>query len=115
MSVAHDEQGRISKASLTRRIIISIYQGNTFHVILVLRLCLRPNTFGDMIFKLLEQGLIVLQVTYPSMKHRIHMKTSLLLDNLATDLMLSIWACCKGQSQSSISTYQYIPVYTGMY
>ena len=35
------------------------------------------------------------------------MKTSLLLDKLATDLMFSIWACCKGQSTSSISTYQY--------
>jgi hypothetical protein len=48
--------------------MISIRQGNTFHVILVLRLCLRSNIFGDMRFELLQQGLIVLQVTCPSMK-----------------------------------------------
>ena len=43
------------------------------------------------------------------------MKTSLLLDKLATDLMFSIWACCKGQSTSSISIYKYELVRTGMY
>jgi hypothetical protein len=48
--------------------MISIRQGNTFHVILVLRLCLRSNIFGDMSFELLQKGLIVLQVICPSMK-----------------------------------------------
>jgi hypothetical protein len=52
------------------QIMISIRQGNKFHVILVLRLCLRSNVFGDMSFELLrlQQGLIVLQVTSPSIK-----------------------------------------------
>jgi hypothetical protein len=68
MSVAHDEQGWIQEACLTWQIMISISQGNTFHVILVFRLCLRSSIFGNMIFKLLQQGLIVLQVTCPSMK-----------------------------------------------
>jgi hypothetical protein len=47
--------------------MISIRQGYTFHFILVLRLCLRSICLGD-IFELLQQGLIVLQVTSPSMK-----------------------------------------------
>jgi hypothetical protein len=68
MSVAHDEQGWIPEACFTWQIMISIRQGNTFHVILVLRLCLRSTIFGDMSFKLLQEGLIVLQVTCPSMK-----------------------------------------------
>ncbi len=38
-----------------------------FHFILVLRLCLLSICLGD-IFELLQQGLIVLQVTSPSMK-----------------------------------------------
>jgi hypothetical protein len=82
MSVAHDEQaqqGWILEACLTWQIMISIRQGNTFNVILVLRLCLRSNIFGDMSFELLEQGLIVLQVTCPMRRlpahRRIHMKT----------------------------------------
>ncbi len=70
MSVAHDEQGWIPEACLTWQIMISIRQGITFHVILVLRLCLRSNTFGDMSFELLQQGLIVLQVTCPNMKEQ---------------------------------------------
>jgi hypothetical protein len=48
--------------------MISIRQGNTFQVILVLRLCLLSNIFRDMRFELLQQGLIVLQVTCPNMK-----------------------------------------------
>jgi hypothetical protein len=68
MSVAHDEQGWIPEACLTWQIMISIRQGNTFHVILILRLCLRSNIFGDMSFELLQQGLIVLQVICLSMK-----------------------------------------------
>ena len=48
--------------------LASIRQGNTFHVILVLRLSLRSNIFGDMSFELLQEGLVVLQVTCPSMK-----------------------------------------------
>ncbi len=68
MLVAHDEQGWIQEACLTWQIIISIRQGNTFHVILVLRLCLQSNILGDMSFELLQQGLIVLQVICPSMK-----------------------------------------------
>ena len=46
MAVIHDEQGRISEASLTRQIMISICQGNTFHRILVVRRSLRYNIFG---------------------------------------------------------------------
>ena len=68
MAVIHDEQGRISEASLTRQIMISICQGNTFHSILVVRHILRYNIFGDMLFELLQEGLIVLQVTSTSMK-----------------------------------------------
>jgi hypothetical protein len=68
MSVAHDEQGWTQEACLTWQIMISIRQGDTFHVILVLRLCLRSNIFWDMSFELLQQGLIVLQVTCPSLK-----------------------------------------------
>ncbi len=47
--------------------MISIRKGYTLHFILVLRLCLRSICLGD-IFELLQQGLIVLQVTSPSMK-----------------------------------------------
>jgi hypothetical protein len=47
--------------------MISIRQGYTFHIILVLRLCLRSIWLVD-IFELLQQGLIVLQVTSPSVK-----------------------------------------------
>ncbi len=68
MSVAHDEQGWIPEACLTWQIMISIRQGYTFHVILVLRLSLRSNIFGDTSFELLQQGLIMLRVTCPSMK-----------------------------------------------
>ena len=68
MTVAHYAQGWIPEACLTWQIMISIRQGYTFHVILVLRLCLRSNIFGDMSFELLQQGLIVLQVTSPSIK-----------------------------------------------
>ena len=68
MAVIHDEQGRISEASLTRQIMISICQGNTFHRILVVRHILWYNIFGDMLFELLQEGLIVLQVTCTSMK-----------------------------------------------
>ncbi len=73
MLVAHDEQGwipeaRPARACLTWQIMISIRQSKTFHVILVLRLCLQSNIFGDMSFELLQLGLIVLQVTCPSMK-----------------------------------------------
>ncbi len=67
MTVAHDAQGWIQQACLTWQIMISIRPGYTFHVILVLRLCLRSISVGD-IFELLQQGLIVLQVTSPSMK-----------------------------------------------
>ncbi len=67
MTVAHDAQGWIQQACLTWQIMISIRQGYTFHVILVLRLCLRSISVRD-IFKLLQLGLIVLQVTSPSMK-----------------------------------------------
>ncbi len=70
MSVAHDEQGWIPEACLTWQIMISIRQGNTFHIILVLGLCLQSNIFGDMSFELLQQGLIVLQVTCPNMKEQ---------------------------------------------
>jgi hypothetical protein len=48
--------------------MILISRGNTFHVILVFRLCLQSNIFGDMSFELLRQGLIVFQVTCQSMK-----------------------------------------------
>ena len=68
MAVIHDEQGRISEASLTRQIMISICQGNTFHRILVVRHSLWYNILGDMLFELLQEGLIVLQVTCTSMK-----------------------------------------------
>jgi hypothetical protein len=68
MLVAHDEQGWIQEACLTWQIMISIRQGNTFHVILVLRLCMRSTIFEDMSFELLQEGLIVLQITCPSMK-----------------------------------------------
>jgi hypothetical protein len=68
MSVADDDQGWIPEACPTWQIMISIRQGNMFHVILVSRLCLRSNIFGDMSFELLQQGLIVLQVTCPSMQ-----------------------------------------------
>jgi hypothetical protein len=70
MSVAHDEQGWISEACFTWQIMISIREGNTFHVILVLRLCLRSTIFGGMSFKHFQEGLKVLQVTCPSMKAR---------------------------------------------
>ena len=68
MVVIHDEQGRISEASLTRQIMILICQGNTFHSILVVRHSLWYNILGDMLFELLQEGLIVLQVTCTSMK-----------------------------------------------
>ena len=68
MAVIHDEQGWILESSLTRQIMISIYQGNTFHSILVVRHSFWYNILGDMLFKLLQEGLIVLQVTCTSMK-----------------------------------------------
>ena len=70
MSVAHDEQGWKPEVCFTWQIMISIRQINTFHAILVFRLDLRSesNTFRDINFELLQQGFIVLQVTYPSMK-----------------------------------------------
>jgi hypothetical protein len=68
MSVAHDEQGWILEACLNWQIMISISQGNMFHVILVFGLCLQSNILGDMSFELLQQGLIVLQVTCLRMK-----------------------------------------------
>ena len=68
MAVIHDKKGRISEASLTRQIMISICQGNTFHSILVVRHSLWYNILGDMLFELLQEGLIVLQVTCTSMK-----------------------------------------------
>jgi hypothetical protein len=115
MAVIHDEQGRISEASLTRQIMISICQGNTFHRILVVRHSLWYNILGDMLFELLQEGLIVLQVTCTSMKSQDTHEDVFVVDKLATDLILSIWACCKGKLQFCISTYQYILVYTGMY
>ena len=48
--------------------MILICQGNTFHSILVIRDSLRYNIFGDMLFELLQEGLIVLQVSRTSMK-----------------------------------------------
>jgi hypothetical protein len=48
--------------------MISICQGNTFHRILVVRHSLWYNILGDMLFELLQEGLIVLQVTCTSMK-----------------------------------------------
>ena len=48
--------------------MISIREGKSFHFILVLWLGLRWNILGDMRVELLQQGLIVLQVTCSSMK-----------------------------------------------
>jgi hypothetical protein len=80
-----------SHRTLTWQIMISISQSNSFHCILVMRLILRSSIIGYLIVELLQQGLIVL--TCPGMK-AMYMKTSLLFDKLATDLMFSIWACC---------------------
>ncbi len=41
---------------------------HTFHCILVPRLILRSSTIGEMIVELLQQGLIVLQVTCSGME-----------------------------------------------
>ena len=51
----------------------------------------------------------------PSMKAEDTHDDIIVVGQVATDLIFSIWACCKGQSTSSISTYYNIPVRTGMY
>jgi hypothetical protein len=48
--------------------VISISQSNTFHCILVPRLILRSSTIWEIIVELLQQGLIVLQVTCSGME-----------------------------------------------
>ena len=68
MAVELGDTGWIQEAGLTRQIMISISQGNTFHCILVLRLVLRSSIVGDLIVELIQQGLIVLQGTCPGMK-----------------------------------------------
>ncbi len=68
MSVEHGDKGWILETSLTWQIMISIIQSNTFHCILVPRLVLRSSIIGEMIVDLLQQGLIVLQVTCSGME-----------------------------------------------
>jgi hypothetical protein len=48
--------------------MISISQGNPFNRILVPRLVLRSSIIGEMIVELLQEGLIVLQVTSSGME-----------------------------------------------
>ena len=66
MTVEHGHTGWM--ACLTWQIMVSISQGNMFHCILVLRLVLRISIVWDLIVELLQQGLIVLQVTCQGMK-----------------------------------------------
>ena len=68
MSVEHGDKGWIPETSLTWQIMISISQSKTFHCILVPRLVLRSSIIGKMIVELLQQGLIVLQVTCSGME-----------------------------------------------
>ena len=68
MSVEHGEKGWIPETCLTWQIMISISQSNLFNSILVPRLVLRSSTIGEMIVELLQEGLIVLQVTSSGME-----------------------------------------------
>ena len=68
MSVEHGDKGWIPETSLTWQIMISISQSNLFNSILVPRLVLRSRIIGEMIAELLQQGLIVLQVTCSGME-----------------------------------------------
>ena len=110
MAVIHDEQGRISEASLTRQIMISICQGNTFHRILVVR-----HIFGDMLFELLQEGLIVLQVTCKSMKSQDTHEDVFVVGQVGHRLDIINMGMLYRQITICISTYKYILVYTGMY
>jgi hypothetical protein len=68
MSVEHGDKGWIPETSLTWQIMISISQSNLFNSILVPRLVLRSSIIGKMIVELLQEGLIVLQVTSSGME-----------------------------------------------
>ena len=68
MSVEHGDKGWIPETSLTWQIMISISQSNLFNRILVPRLVLRSSIIGEMIVELLQEGLIVLQVTSSGME-----------------------------------------------
>ncbi len=70
MSVEHGDTGWIPETSLTRKIMISISQSNTFHRILIWRLVLWSIIVGAVIVELFEQGLIVLKVACPGMKEQ---------------------------------------------
>ncbi len=68
MSVEPGDKGWIQKTRLTWQIMISISQSNTFHCILAPRLVWRSSTIGEIIVELLQQGLIVLQVSCSGME-----------------------------------------------
>jgi hypothetical protein len=68
MSVKHGDKGWIQETSLTWQIMILISQSNKFHFILVPRLVLRSSITGEIIVELLQQGLIVLQVSRSGME-----------------------------------------------
>ena len=68
MSVEHGDKGWIPETSLTWPIMISISQSNLFNRILVPRLVLRSSIIREMIVELLQEGLIVLQVTSSGME-----------------------------------------------
>ena len=68
MSVEHCDKGWIPETSLTWQIMICISQSNLFNRILVPRLVLRSSIIREMIVELLQEGLIVLQVTSSGME-----------------------------------------------
>ena len=68
MSVEHGDKGWIPETCLTWQIMISISQSNLFNRILVPRLVLRSSIIGEMIVELLQEGVIVLQVTSSGME-----------------------------------------------